>query len=197
LEEARPLLDREQGAAADWLTLAEAFRRGQGEPQALWLLEEAHLRFPTSLDVTRSLALSHLRAGRPRAAAHLLAPATISDPALFAPAAEAYRQAGDFVQANRMNAYVPDPVEKTRQRLGLLLEMGSWARATGLEERVRRLGLDQDDQVRYGMGFAWARLANFDAANSWLDGIADPQTFEDATRLRELMLTCRDGGACP
>jgi predicted Zn-dependent protease len=197
VEEARPLLDRAETSPADWLTLTEALRRAAADAQARTLLEEAHLRFPADTQRRRALALAHLRAGHPRAAARLLAAATSLDPALYAPAAEAFRQAGDLVSAGRMNASVPDPVEKTRQRLGLLLEAGSWARATALAERVTRLSLHRDDAVRYGLAVASARLGAFPEAEAWLDGIAAPDVFEDATQLREAMQTCRDGGACP
>ena len=186
-EVAQPLLTRADATADDWLSFADAARRAGGSDAAVNLLEEARLRFPGRIDVDKQLARAHLDAGRPLAAARILAVAAETDPALRATTAEALRQAGRIDEALRHNALVADPAERTRQRLGLYLEAEDWARAASLEDRVRRAGLDRSDEVRYGLAFAWVQLGDDGAAERWLAGIADPKVFEDATRLREAM----------
>lgn len=183
--EALPLLGDVAGGADLYRALGQSLRTSGSRRAAIVVLEEGHLMFPADTRIVRQLALLHLEAGHPHAAGHLLADAAFDDPTLYVHAAEAYRQARSWILAESMNAEIPDPVEKTRQRLGLLLEEEAWARAVSLEDRVRRHGLDREDPVRYGLAYAHAQLDRPRDAERWLKGIGDPEVFESATRLRE------------
>ena len=183
--EAMPLLGDVAGGVELYRALGQSLRDSGSRRTAIAVLEEGHLRFPTDTRIVRQLALLHLEAGHPHAAGHLLSEAAFDDPSLYVHAAEAYRQARAWILAEAMNAEIIDPVEKTRQRLGLLLEEEAWARAVSLEERVRRNGLDREDPVRYGLAYAHAQLNRRSDAERWLKGIGDPEVFESATRLRE------------
>ena len=97
-----------------------------------------------------------------------------------------------------LNAWVPDADRKAKQRLGLYLEAGDWPRAVALEDRLDRLGLLDDDALRYAMAYGWFQLGVVDKAEDWLEGISDPRWFKDATTLREAMAECQaDGWGCP
>ncbi len=195
-EAGRALLARTPDDPLGWLALATSLREGGDARGALLLLEEAHLRFPDRPEVGAQLARAHLAAGNARAAGELLAVAGERDPALLAAAAECFRQAGDVPRALWLNGRVPDPVEKAKQRLGLLLAAEAWGAATALAPRLERLGLTADDTVRYGLAYAWFRLGDFTQAERWLRGIASARAFRDATALREAMARCAEEGGC-
>jgi len=186
-ERASALLERADGTADDALTVAEAMRQAQAHERAGLVLEEARLRFPGDTRLDIQLAAVHADAGRPLAAARLLQRVAHADPGLADEAAELFRRAGRLDAALMMNAEVPDAVTKVRQRFGLLLEAQSWERAVALEPRLSRLGLLQDDRVRYGVAYAWFQVGDPDAAESALRGISDPAVFGQANELRRAM----------
>lgn len=194
LEHGRALLARTPDDPAAWLAISEALRNAERREEAILLLEEARLRFPLSADVATQLARLYLQTDRPTAAGDILRVAAEIDGKLFAATAESYRQAGKLDRALYYNGRVPDPVEKAKQRLGLYIEAGDWARATALEERLSRLGLLADDGLRYALAYAWFQLGDLARAEDFLKGITDPRVFRDATVLREAMQACADGG---
>lgn len=184
---ASALLERADGGADDALAIAEAMRRAGAHDRAGAVLEEARLRFggDTRLDI--QLAAVHADAGRPLAAARLLQPVAHDDPELADETAELFRRAGHLDAALMMNAEIPDPVTKVRQRFGLLLDSGAWERAAALQPRLSRLGLLEDDRVRYGVAYAWFQVGDLDAAEALLRGVSDPIVFRQATELRRAM----------
>lgn len=191
-ERASALLDREDGAADDALTVAEAMRRAGAHDRAGLILEEARLRFPGDMRLDIQLAAVHADAGRPLAAARLLQAPAVADPELADEAAELFRRAGRLDAALMMNAEVPDAVTKVRQRFGLLLDAQSWERAVALQPRLSRLGLLEDDRVRYGVGYAWFQVGDLDQAEAVLKGVSDPAVFRQATELRRAMDAARE-----
>ncbi|MCB9663016.1 MAG: hypothetical protein H6732_02810 [Alphaproteobacteria bacterium] len=195
--EGRQLLARIPDDPTAWLVIGESLRQAGERREALLLLEEARLRFPSEPDVAAQLARLYLDDGHPAAAGEILQVAAEVKPALFAAAAESFRQAGELHRALYLNGRVPDAVDKARQRLGLYIELGDWARAAALEDRLDRLGLLQQDALRYALAFAWFRLGDLERAEGWLVGIADARVFQDATALRQAMQECRDAGGCP
>ena len=175
-----------------WLVLAQAFQRSGRPQEALLLLEEAQLRFPDSLDVTKQLAGTWLATNKPLAAGNLLRVAAEEDPALFTVAAECFRRAGHIPTALQLNGHVPDPDEQARQRLGLLVEAEDFERAASLGPRLSRLGLLDDASVRYGLAYAMFKTGDHDRSDELLAGIADPAVFQLSVRLREAIASCRE-----
>jgi tetratricopeptide (TPR) repeat protein len=182
----------ERAGPGEWLAIAESLRAAGQLETAAATLEEAALRFPAERDVLVQLARVYLEGGLPLAAGELLQRAAELDEALYVEAAECYREAGRFDRALYMNAMVPDPAEKTRQRLGLLIEHGDYDRAVALSSRLERLGLLADDQVAYGLAYAWFRVGAYDACEALLKRISDPQLFQHAGTLRQAIAACRE-----
>ena len=185
-------LEQAEASTDAYVALAEALRRTGAHREAQRLLEAARLRYPTDVNLLKQLAYTWLDDDKPLAAGSILAQAAELDPLLASEAAECYRRAGSFARALYMNALVPDPPEKAKQRLGLLLELGDFERAAALEYRLSRLGLLEDDSIRYGLAFAHFQNRDFEAAEGQLGPIADPEVFAMANQLRQAMDACRD-----
>lgn len=185
-------LERAGDQVDSWLVLAQAFLRSGRTPEALVVLEEARLRFPNELSVTRQLAGTWLEAGKPLAAGNLLRVAAEADPTLFATAAECFRRAGHLPTALQLNSYVIDAEEQARQRLGLLIEAQDFERAASLGPRLSRLRLLDDANVRYGLAYAAFQTGDHAEAEELLAGVSDPSVFQLATRLREAIAACRE-----
>lgn len=182
----------------DLISVAEALRVAGNPKQAEQLLTEAQLRFPEGLEIRVALAASALDAGALFEAAGQLSIVAAADPDWADVAAEVFRKAGDLDTALRWNAAVPDPVDKARQRLGLLLEYGRWDQVLALEKRIERLGLLEDSAVSYALAYARFRIGDLDAAEQHLRRITDPQVFAQTHPLRAAITACHeDPWSCP
>lgn len=195
-ERGEALLARPDADADDAVAIAEALRQGGQTGEAATLLEAALLEEGEDRDLLVEAARAALDDGQPRNAGRFLERAAALDPPLALEAAEAYRRGGDLSAALRMNAQVADPSAKARQRLGLLLEDEAWDRAVALEERLRRLGLAEDDGIAYGLAYAWFRLGDGERAEAWLEGIQDPEAFQRAIELRQAIAACDTTWGC-
>lgn len=178
-------LDRAGGTAEAHLALGEALRRSRQADDAARVLETARLRFPEEGRVRVALAHAHLEAGRPRSAAVVLEEAAWREPRYLAEAAELYRRAGQVERALYLNAELRDQAAKARQRLGLLLERGDHERAAALAPRLSRLGLLDDEEVRYALAYVCYRTGDLDRAAERLRGITRPDLFGAASELRK------------
>lgn len=191
------LLLRAEGAGAErWILLSEALRGGGQDARAAALLEEARLRFPEDERVPLSLAKTYLALDQPLSAGLVLQSASSRRPELAVEAAECFRRAGQLDRALRQNGEVPDGPTKTRQRLGLLLEAEDFERAAALTPRATRLGLVEEDEVAYGLAYAWMRLGEAKQAEALLKHIEDPKVFQRATQLRAALAACVAEGTC-
>lgn len=195
-ERGEKLLARPDTTADDAVAISEALRRGGETAEAMTILEAALLREGDDRDLLVQAARAALDDDQPRNAGRFLERAALLDPALALESAEAYRRGGDLDAALRMNGQVADPSAKARQRLGLLLDGEAWERALALEDRLRRLGLAEDDGIAYGLAYASFRLGDFERAQGWLRGISDPEAFRRATELRQAILACEGGRGC-
>ncbi|MCK6522585.1 hypothetical protein L6R49_14230 [Myxococcota bacterium] len=191
------LLLRAEGAGAErWILLSEALRGGGQDVRAAALLEEARLRFPEDERVPLALAKTYLALDQPLSAGLVLQSAATRRPELAVEAAECFRRAGQLDRAIRQNGEVPDGPTKTRQRLGLLLEAEDFERAAALTPRATRLGLVEEDEVAYGLAYAWMRLGEAQQAEALLKHIEDPKVFQRATQLRAALAACAAEGTC-
>jgi len=196
-ERASQMLAAANAQAKDALTVAEAMRRAGELGKAAALLEATRLRFPTEHEVVVQQAVVAMTARQPLTAARFLQVAAEYDSAYALKSAELYRQAGQLQAALYMNAQVPDPVEKVRQRFGLLLAAEHYERAAALGPRLSRLRLIQEDDVAYGLAYALFQVGELSEAEALLTGIGDPELFKKATALRDAMQRCRDApGTC-
>lgn len=186
------LLARDDVGLDDIITIAEAMRKAGSTDGAAALLEDARLQYPGSVEPLLRLAAVHMDAGRPLTAARFLQEAAEWDLRWALASAELYRKAGDIDAALYMNSRVADPIDKVRQRFGLLLDDGAFERAVALDERLARLGLLRDDEaLRYGLAYAHFRVGAFDRSEALLAGFADPKLFEDALALRQAIARCK------
>ncbi len=185
-------LERAGDEVDSWLVLAQAFLRRGRTGEAILLLEEAQLRFPDDIAVTKQLAGTWLAEGKPLAAGNLLRVAAELDATLYEVAAECFRRAGHIPTALQLNGQVPNSKEQARQRLGLLVEAEDFERASSLGPRLSRLGLLDDASVRYGLAYAAFRSGDHERSDELLAGISDPAVFQLAVRLREAIASCQE-----
>lgn len=184
-EAGRAYVERAGQSLSAYLAWGEALRRSRRHDEAAEVLEDARLRYPGEAKPLIALAHAHLGGGRPLAAGFVMEEASRLQPELASESAELYRRGGDLVRALFLNAQLEDQAIKTRQRLSILLEREDLEQATALAPRLSRLGLLEDDDVRYALSYAYFRSGELELAEGTLKGITTSELFSRATELRK------------
>ncbi len=190
---ARADVTREPAARLEeYLGFAQALASaGRGADQrALVLLEEIVLRFPDALAARERLARAYAAHGRHRSAAEVLRPYASEDPRLALLAAELYAKAGKVEDALRLNTLVTDSRLKLRQRLSILVNAERYAEAAALDAPLARLGLLEDDKLRYAVAYAQYVAGNGARVSTLLGRVSEPALFAKATALQRALEVC-------
>jgi predicted Zn-dependent protease len=177
---------------ADYLAIGRALRQSGQRARAAAFLEGARLQYPDNLKLTVELAQVYLQREHTLAAAHLYERAAFQDPTYMSQAAELYRKAGKLFVALNLNARVPEPEDKLKQRLAIMLELDNYAMAAAMEEDLLRAGLLDNEDIRYALAYAQFKNGSFDAAEAQLQRLTRSDLFRKATELRKAMAECQD-----
>lgn len=191
VEAGREYLSRAGVDLSAYLTLGEAFRRGKQPGQAVSVLETARLAFSGNPRVLAALAQTYLDLGLPKTAAGLVEEASLFSPGLVLEAAELYRKTGQWGRALYLNGLVSDIQAKSSQRLSILLEAQRYEEALALLPRIERLGLLEDDRMKYAVAFVYFQTQNFHKTQAYLGKITSPEVFSQAVALRKALETAK------
>lgn len=186
----RAYLSRSEGKLEDHIALGNALRASGELDEAAVFLEQAQLIFPESPEVKKVLAHVYIERGELSSAADLLYKAALLDPSLLSEAAELYRRSGQTYRAMNLNSQITNQEEKLRQRLALYLEMGSYEQAAAMEIPLHRVGLLQQEDLRYAVAYSLFKVGDFDAAERHLAELNRPDLFRKAAELRRAIQDC-------
>jgi Tfp pilus assembly protein PilF len=186
----REYLQGSAGKLEDYLAIGNALRASGELGEAAILLEDAQLRYPDSAQVKKVLAHVYIDRGELNAAADVLYQAALLEPKLMTEAAELYRRSGQYYRALSLNSQLSDQPEKFRQRLALYLQMGSYEQAAAMETPLRRVGLLQEEDLRYAVAYAHFKIGDFSAAEAQLAQLTRPDLFRKAAELRRSINEC-------
>ena len=188
----RQYLAVSEGSVEDFIAIGNALRKAQQYDEALKFLEMARLKFPENLNVQKVLAHTYLAHDQILAAADIFADASRLDPALIAEASELYRRAGKLHRALLLNGQIDNQEQKLKQRLAILLELENYDQITAMEDAMFRVGLLNDEDLRYALAYAWFKSGDFERAESHLTALTRPDLFRKAVELRGAMEGCAD-----
>ena len=116
-----------------------------------------------------------------------------TEPERLVEAAELYRRAGRLDRALFINARVSDQQAKMRQRLQILLQMERYTSVAAMEVRLSRLGLLDDEQIRYALAYGYFELRDFEAAERHIRRL-DGDLYKNGIELRRAMAACNEAG---
>ncbi|MEJ8568420.1 tetratricopeptide repeat protein [Elongatibacter sediminis] len=186
----REYLSQTEGRREDYVALGNALRASGELNEAAMLLEQALLKFPDSSEVRKVLAHVYIDRGQLGVAADVLYQAALLSPPLMAEAAELYRRSGQIYRALIINSQLSDQPEKFRQRLALYLQMENFEQAAAMETPLRRVGLLQEEDLRYAIAYALFKTGDFEAAENHLAALNRPDLFRKAAELRRAIQDC-------
>lgn len=178
----------------DYLAIADALYQSESPDEALRFLELAHLRFPDEAAPILQLARVYRDEEKELAAASLVERAALrsSSDELLVQAGELYRKAGMPLHAMALNARVGKSELRLRQRLSLLVDLKAYELVAAMERDLERVGLLDDDDIRYALAYSFFESRDFDRARKLLAGIEDAETFRKAVELRKAMADCQE-----
>ena len=186
----RIYLQSSEGKLEDYIALGNALRASGDLDEAAQFLETAQLRFPDSVEVKKVLAHVYIDREETSAAADLLYQAALLDSSLMGEAAELYRRSGQVYRALTINSSLADQPEKLRQRLALYIELERFEQAAAMETALYRVGLLEEEDLRYAMAYAYFKTAEFNRAEEHLAQLTRPDLFRKAAELRRVIQDC-------
>jgi tetratricopeptide (TPR) repeat protein len=185
-------LESGRASSEDAVAIGNALRQAGEARQAAVVLEKARAADPGNPLIGKVLSRAYLDQGHALAAAEVMRSAAIHDPELVSDAAELYRRAGWMVQALTLNAQVIDQKQKLKQRLAIFVEMQRFEQAAGMEQDLQRVGLLEDEDLRYALAYALFKSGDFDRAEGHLQQLDRADLFRRAAELRRAMEQCAD-----
>ncbi len=187
----RSYLSQAEGEPKDYLALAVALHRAGQSKQAIAFLEAARLRFPLNAELATALAQIYYQQGKQNVAANLYARAAWLHPNLSHDAAEFQRRVGHLQHALSLNSRVEDPKQKLRQRVSLWLAMKHYGQIASAASALERVGLMDDQSVRYALAYSYVQTGQFAQARQHLNQLTESRLVRQASQLRQYMQQCQ------
>ncbi len=175
----------------EYISLAQMLQSGGESEEAIKVLEEAKLKFPSSAKVHILLGHYYNRKDMPHVTADLFEKGSLYDPNYLKEAAEMYRRNGELAHALYLNSMMMDKEEKTKQKVAIYIGKGEFEKIIGLKDALDRYGLVKNDNMRYALAYAYYMVKDYDSAESHLKKIEDDELFSKATVIRKNIEKCR------
>lgn len=190
-------LEKFSGELDDYLAIGNALRASGDQLAALQFLEDARLKFPNNEGISKSLAAVYIQQENYYSAAKIIHDASYHNAELIKEAAELYRRAGSEYMALSLNSLIDDQTEKLKQRMALLLQLENFEQAAAMENNIKRINLDSDENIKYALAYALFKIGNYSRSENYLSQITDTEIFKKAIELRKIMQDCaQDSWRC-
>jgi tetratricopeptide (TPR) repeat protein len=192
IEAAKAYMKKVPANAQEYITLAQMLQSGGESEQAIRVLEEAKLEFPSSAKVHILLGHYYHQKEMPHITAELFEEGSFYDAKYLKEAAEMYRRNGALAHALYLNSMMQDKEEKTKQKVAIYIGKGEFEKIIGLKDALGRYGLLQNDTMRYALAYAYYRVKAYEEAETHLKKIEDDELFSKATIIRKNIEKCRN-----
>ena len=184
-------LDKFKGESKDYVAIGTALYTSGDNLTALQFLETAKLKFPQDENTAKSLAAVYIQNEMYFSAAKIIHDASFNNPNLIKEAAELYRRAGSEYMALSLNGLILDQTGKLKQRMALMLQLENFEQAAGMENSLKRLQLDEDENIKYALAYSFFKIGSYSKAKDYLSKITDTDIFKKAVELRKIMADCQ------
>jgi tetratricopeptide (TPR) repeat protein len=177
--------------AQEYISLSQMLQSGGELEEAIKVLEEAKLKFPSSAKVHILLGHYYNQKDMPHVTADLFEKGSFYDSSYLKEAAEMYRRNGELAHALYLNSMMTDKEEKTKQKVAIYIGKGEFEKIIGLKDALDRYGLLKNDNMRYALAYAYYVVKDYDRAEAHLKKIEDDELFSKATVIRKNIEKCR------
>ena len=188
---AKAYMKKMPASAQEYISLAQMLQSGGESEEAIKVLEEAKLKFPSTAKVHILLGHYYNQKDMPHVTADLFEKGSIYDKNYLKEAAEMYRRNGELAHALYLNSMMTDKEEKTKQKVAIFIGKGEFEKIIGLKDALDRYGLLKNDNMRYALAYAYYMVKDYDSAEAHLKKIEDDELFSKATVIRKNIEKCR------
>lgn len=192
IEAAKAYMKKVPANAQEYISLAQMLQSGGESEQAIKVLEEAKLEFPSSAKVHILLGHYYNQKEMPHITADLFEEGSFYDAKYLKEAAEMYRRNGALAHALYLNSMMKDKEEKTKQKVAIYIGKGEFEKIIGLKDALDRYGLLQKDTMRYALAYSYYMVKEYEEAEAQLKKIEDDELFSKATVIRKNIEKCRN-----
>jgi len=145
IDAAKAYMQKMPANADEYISLAQMLQGGGEAEEAIKVLEEAKIKFPTSAKVHILLGHYYNQKDMPHITADLFEKGSYYDPNYLKEAAEMYRRNGELAHALYLNSLMTDKEEKTKQQVAIFIGKGEFEKIIGLKDALDRYGLLKND----------------------------------------------------
>jgi tetratricopeptide (TPR) repeat protein len=191
IDAAKAYMKKMPANVQEYITLAQMLQSGGESEQAIKVLEEARLKFPTSAKASILMGYYYNQKEMPYITADLFEKGSYYDPKYLKEAAEMHRRNGALTHALYLNSRMKDMEEKTKQQVAIYISKGEFEKVIGLRDALDRYGLLKNDNMRYALAYAYYVIKDYDNAEVYLKKIEDDELFSKATVIRKNIEKCK------
>lgn len=191
IKAAKAYMGKMPANAQEYISLGQMLMGAGESMEAIKILEEAKMIFPTSAKVHILLGHYYNQKDMPYTTAHLFEQGSYYDRKYLKEASEMYRRAGALSHALYLNSMMRDNAEKTKQKVAIFVNRGEFEKIIGLKDALNRYGLLKDDNMRYALAYAYYVVKDYDQSEIHLKKIQDDALFSKATVIRKNIEKCK------
>jgi len=192
IESAKKYISLSKGNKAnEYVTLAQMLIGANQKEQAIVILEEAKIKYPSEPKISMVLGHLYLKKDMPHTTAHLFENASYYDSKYKKEASEMYRRAKELPHALYLNSQIKDNVEKLKQKVAIYIARGEFEMITGLRDALERYAM-LDDNLLYALAYSYYMIKDYDGAEELFKGIRDSELFSKATLIRKNIEKCKN-----
>ena len=189
---AKAYMKRAAPNAKEYMALAQMLIAAGQREEAIALLEETKMLFPTEGQVNLLLGHLYMKNGMEFTTAGLFEEASYYEHKYVKEAAEVYRRVGLTPHALYLNSQITDKVEKLKQKIAIYVDREEYENIIGLIDALERYKMLDDDNIRYAVAYAYYMAKDYEEAEKQLKLITDDELFSKATIIRKNIEKCQN-----
>ncbi|MCL4432572.1 MAG: hypothetical protein M1300_09655 [Epsilonproteobacteria bacterium] len=191
VETAKVYIDKAGKKEDDYLYLAQMLIQAKQTEDAIMILEEGKMIFPSNPTFGLMLTNVYLKKEMPHTGATILENTANIDQKYLKDSVEAFRQVKDYSHALYLNLHVVDQKDNIKQKIAMHLERGEFEQITGLKDAMMRNGMHDDENMIYVLAYSYYMVGDYENAEIYLQLINDNDLFQKATIIRKNIEKCK------
>lgn len=192
ISSAKAYMKRATPNAKEYMALSQMLLAGGQRGEALKVLEEAKMLFPTDAKVNMLLGHLYMKKGMEFTTANLFEQGSYYELKYVKEAAELHRRVGLIPHALYLNSQISDKKEKLKQKIAIYVDREEYEKIIGLIDALKRYKMLDDDTIRYAVAYAYYMAKDYEEAEVQLKKITDNELFSKATIIRKNIEKCQD-----
>ncbi|MDP3302204.1 MAG: hypothetical protein Q8S36_09595 [Sulfuricurvum sp.] len=191
VETAKIYIDKAGKKEDDYLYLAQMLIQAKQTEDAIMILEEGKMIFPSNPTFGVMLTNVYLKKEMRHTGAAIMESSANIDQKYLKDSVESFRQVKDYSHALYLNMHVVDQKDNIKQKIAMHLERGEFEQIIGLKDAMMRNGMQDDENIIYTLAYSYYMAGDYPNAEIYLQSINDNDLFQKATIIRKNIEKCK------